>query len=190
MDTLKEIRVKLNVKRRELDKWKSTLKAEKKNLKSAAQEVADFYAAQEILQQVAQDVEQQAHKRIHSVVTKCLKLVFGEDAYEFEIKFEQKRGKTEAVLQFKRDCHKVDPITEAGGGPVDIAAFALRLACISLQLPARRRIIIMDEPFNTLHKSLHERVKSMLEMLSDELDFQFIFITHEEGFAAGKIVVL
>lgn len=188
--SLKEIRKIVNIKLDERSRWCATLQSEKKNLKLAAQEVANYYSAQEVLQQVAQDVQQEAHKRISSVVTKCLKMVFGEGAYEFEIKFEQKRGKTDAVLQFKRDGHEVDPITEAGGGPVDIAAFALRLACISLQLPARRRIIIMDEPFNTLHKSLHTRVKDMLEMLSQELDFQFIFVTHEEGFAAGKIVVL
>src|SRR5690348_5287508 len=174
---LKDLRQAVNVKLAERDRWSKTLKAEKKNLQAAAEEVAEHYAAQEVLQQVAQDVQQEAHKRIHSVVSKCLHLIWGEGAYEFEIKFEQKRGKTEAVLVFKRGEHEVDPITEAGGGPVDIAAFALRLACISLQLPARRRIIIMDEPFNTLHKSLHGRVKNMLEMLSEELDFQFIFVT-------------
>lgn len=188
--SLVTLRKEINLKLAELDKWKSTVKTEKKLLKEAAQDVANHYLAQEALQQVAEEVQKEAHKRISSVVTKCLKMVFGEDAYSFQIKFEQKRGKTDAVLQFRRGKHAIDPITEAGGGPVDIASFALRLSVLSLQLPAKRRLIVMDEPFNTLHKSLQVRVRQMLEMLAEELNFQFVLVTHDSDLAGGKIVVL
>lgn len=183
-------RREIDLKLSELDKWMSTAKIEKKHLEEAALDVADHYRAQEALQQVAEEVQKEAHKRISSVVTKCLKIVFGEDAYSFRIKFEQKRGKTDAVLQFKRGKHTIDPITGAGGGPVDIASFALRLAVLSLQLPAKRRLILMDEPFNTLHKSLQIRVRQMLEMLAEELNFQFVLITHDSELATGKVITL
>jgi energy-coupling factor transporter ATP-binding protein EcfA2 len=47
---------------------------------------------------------------------------------------------------------------------------------------------VLDEPFIGLHKSLHPRVMAMLKVLSEELDFQFIIITHESGLTGGKII--
>lgn len=131
--------------------------------------------AQEIIQQVAQAVQQEAHDKIASVVTDCLEAVF-DDTYEFEIRFERKRGKTEATLMFVRGSLELtDPINEAGGGVIDVAAFALRLACLVLQKPRRRRLLVLDEPFSRIRGAENrQRMRQLIESLADDFGVQFV----------------
>lgn len=131
--------------------------------------------AREIVQTVSQQVQQAAHQRISAVVSRCLAAVF-DDPYEFQIAFEKKRGRTDAVLQFvRRGLLLNDPVNEAGGGPQDVAAFALRLACIIMQKPPGRRLMVLDEPFKCIRgKQYRDRVRDLLIALSHEFGVQFI----------------
>lgn len=144
--------------------------------------------AQQIAQGVAEAVQQQAHRRIAAVVTRCLKAVFGEDAYEFRIDFSQKRGKTEAKLLFVRDGVEIDPTTAAGGGCVDVAAFALRLACLVLSLPRRRRLLVLDEPFRFVSREYRPAVRELLLKLAEELGVQIIMVTHMPDLMVGNVI--
>lgn len=144
--------------------------------------------AQQILQQVAQTIQQEAHHRIAAIVTKCLRSVFDEDAYEFRINFERKRGRTEAKLVFVRDGKEIDPRSAAGGGTVDVTAFALRVACLVLSRPPVRRLLIVDEPFKHLSEKYRPRIARMIEKLSEDLGIQFIIVTHSPELAVGKVI--
>ena len=144
---------------------------------------------QELAQIVAQGVQQRAHSMIARVVSKCLETIFDEP-YAFEIVFERKRGKTEARLVFERDGMEIDPMTASGGGVLDVASFALRLAAITLTKPLSRRVIIMDEPFRFLSAGYRGKVKEMLEDLAREYGFQFIMVTHIEELICGKNIDL
>jgi len=162
---------------------------EKTHLEKARQNVLDVEQAQRIVQTVAQMVQQQAHEQIASVVSRCLESVFDEP-YEFKIAFEQKRGKTEAKLSFVRNGTEVDPMTASGGGVVDVAAFALRLACLMMYRPPKRRLLVMDEPFRFLSRDLRPRMKELLLTLANEMQIQFIMVTHDELLTVGKVVEL
>lgn len=151
--------------------------------------VSRLEAARTIAQLVAADVQVRAHSRIASVVTQCLSLVF-DDPYTFEIKFERKRGKTEARMVFVRDGQEVDPLDAAGGGVVDVAAFALRCAALSMRVPRPRPFVVLDEPFRFVAAHLQDRLREMLETMSEELGFQFVLVTHEEALTKGHIVRL
>lgn len=167
----------------------TTFERERKELIAAEDRVVDCEEAQKIAQLVAQTVQQQAHKRISSVVSRCLSIVFDEP-YEFKIIFEQKRGRTEARLVFIKDEQEVDPMSASGGGVVDVASFALRLSCILLSKPAVRRLMVMDEPFKFVSASYQPRVRAMLEQLSEELKVQFVYVTHVELLKTGKVIEL
>ncbi len=150
--------------------------------------------AREIVQKVAQTIQQQAHGRIASVVTRCLAAVF-DDPYRFEVRFDRKRGKTEARLLFERDGLALeDPLNEVGGGVVDVAALALRLACIMLSRPPRRRLLVLDEPFRNIRgRENKQRVRRMLLRLAEDTKFQFLLNCDAEAypeFALGKIIEL
>lgn len=164
------------------------LQQERQALSRALRSQVQVTEAQGILQKVAQSCQQQAHERIAAIVGKCLAVVYPEDPYGFEIAFEKKRGKTEAVLRFTRKGKRIDPIKAAGGGPADVAAFALRLACLSLRQPQLRRVMVLDEPFKHVDATAQERVRQMLEMLAKEMKFQFILSTHSDQLQTGKVV--
>lgn len=144
--------------------------------------------AQRVAQAIAQTIQQQAHARIAGVVTRCLAAVFGDNAYEFNILFEQKRGKTEAVLVFVRDGITVDPLTASGGGVVDVAAFALRLAALVLSRPPLRRVLVLDEPFRFVSKEYRDKIRGLLSVLGAEMGVQFVIVTHFEDLRMGAVV--
>lgn len=131
--------------------------------------------AQQIIQLVSVAIQQEAHDKIASVVSRCLEAIFDEP-YTFRINFERKRGKTEAGLTFTRDGMTLtDPLNEAGGGVIDVAAFALRLACLVLERPVRRRLLVLDEPFSGIRGSVYrQRMRGLVEALASEFDVQFI----------------
>jgi len=162
---------------------------EEENMAKAERMIARTQEAQTILQLVAEAVQQKAHEKLAQVVSSCLSTVF-EDPYRFKIQFERKRGKTEAHLRFLRRGLDVDPITASGGGAVDVAAFALRVACLMLHRPRLSKIVVLDEPFKFVSAQYRENIKAMLESLTDDLGIQIIMVTHIEELEAGKVIEL
>lgn len=163
----------------------------KRELMQAGEEAADAQEVAAILQELAQGIQQQVHGRIAGVVTRALQTVFGEDAYEFSIEFEKKRNKTEARLIFLRNGQELDPLAAAGGGCVDVAALALRLACLVMLRPPARRILVMDEPAKNINGSMYQdRVGELLETLAEELDVQLVIVTDDDWLKIGKVVEL
>lgn len=142
-----------------------------------------------IAQTVAQRVQKSAHRKIADIVTQSMQIVFDEP-YTFKIRFEQKRGRTDAVLLFERDGVEIDPMTASGGGVVDVAAFALRLSCLMLSRPPLRRFLVLDEPFKFLSAPHRPRVRELLETLSKELQCQMVIITHLPEIITGTVIRL
>lgn len=141
-----------------------------------------------IAQSAAVHVQKLAHDRIATLVTQCLRAVFGESAYEFVIVFEEKRSRTEARLTFKRGDKEVDPILASGGGVVDVAAFALRLSCLLLSKPSLRRLLVLDEPWKHLSEKYRPAMRKLIEELANRLGVQFLIVTHADTFKVGKVI--
>lgn len=160
---------------------------ERRRLIRAEDEVTDTEHAQQIVQQLAQTIQQQTHKAIADVVSRCLSTIF-DDPYEFRIVFARKRGKTEARLTFERNGKTVDPLSAAGGGVVDVAAFALRLACLVLARPKRRRLIVLDEPFRFVDPDKSKRLATLLQQLAKDMQVQFILVTHKPSLRIGNVI--
>lgn len=171
------------------DHASAKLKEERETLETAVSHCNAVLEAQGVAQQVAVAVQQNAHNKIASVVSRCLEVVF-DDPYKFKILFERKRGKTQARLVFVRDKAERDPMDGAGGGVVDVAAFALRLACLMLAKPTVRRLLVADEPFKHLSEEYVPRVRDMIETLSQEMGVQFIIVTHNKVLQIGNVVEL
>ena len=143
--------------------------------------------AQQIVQAVAEMIQEEAHDRIAGVVSQCLAAVF-DKPYEFQIRFERARGRTEARLVFVRGGMEINPIDASGGGVVDVAAFALRLSCLMLARPACRRVMVLDEPFRFVPEEYREHVRIMLEDLAKNMSVQFIMVTHIRELTTGHVV--
>lgn len=168
-----------------------TLKKHKKSLKVARKYLKACEEARTIAQEVARAVQERTHEKIAGVVTRCLRAVFP-NPYEFKIVFESKRGKTDARMVFTRDGKEFDPADGVGGSVLDVASFALRLACLGLQKPRRRKVIFIDEGFRGVSEleDNKERLRELLVTLAEELKFQIVMVTHDDGLKAGKIISL
>ncbi len=161
---------------------------EEKCLKEAQERSKQCAISASIVQEVAEQVQQKAHKQIADVVTRCLKAVFGEEAYTFRIDFKQARGKTEAHLLFERNEQILEPLEESGGGVVDVTSFALRVAALLLSTPKKRRFLALDEPMRMLSREYVPRFRDLLEAISEEFDIQFLIVTHNPELAVGKVI--
>lgn len=167
------------------------LKAEKRELRLSIRNLKDYQRVSEIFQLAAKKVQDRVHTQLSRIVTKCLRAVFS-DPYEFKIIFERKRNKTEARVAFCRDGMELGAKDQIGGSVMEVAAFALRLGCLMIQRPHRRRLVVMDEPFLTVgeRKDNRVRVRALLESLSEELDVQFVIATNDPDLEVGKVVDL
>lgn len=187
---LSELRKKLDIHKASLSLATRLVEEEEEALSVSKQEVEHLQKAQKIAQEVAKFCQESAVKQIEEIVTRCLSAVFGEDAYDFKISLVQKRGKTEAELLFTRDGNNIDPLSSAGGGVIDVASFSLRLACLILSKPSRRKLLILDEPFKMLSAEYRPLVADLLEQLAKEMNIQFIIVSHHEEMQIGKVIKL
>ncbi len=134
--------------------------------------------AKEVIRQVGLKTQQQLSYNISEITSMALNAVLKEP-YDLEIEFVERRNKTECDIFFKRDGNIIDPY-DGGGGAVDVAAFALRVASWSMQRPRSRNTLLLDEPFK--HLKGEEANRKMLEMVhqvSTKLGLQIVMVSDE-----------
>jgi DNA repair exonuclease SbcCD ATPase subunit len=164
------------------------LEKNNKNKLALTRRQRNIQEAQLVIQSVAKKTQEELSSQISSIVTLALNSIF-DVTYEFGIRYEEKRGKTEAHLFFNKNGNEVDPIDDSGGGVVDVASFALRIALWYLSRPRPSNTIILDEPLKFLDRKLQPKASLLLKTLSEKLGIQFIIVSHDEGIisAADKI---
>jgi DNA repair exonuclease SbcCD ATPase subunit len=134
--------------------------------------------AKEVIREVGLRTQEQLQYHISDITSLALQAVFP-DPYTLGVEFVQRRNKTECDIYFSRGESKVDPLTASGGGAVDVAAFALRIASWSLMRPHSRNVIILDEPMRFVSEDLQEQASEMIKEVSKKLGIQFLLVTHE-----------
>lgn len=184
-----EYRKTIDNYKRERRSLTDNIKREKAALLKVSVERDHTSEALAIARTVAEDLQRDAHERIAGLVTRCLSAVFGDDAYEFKIVTEQKRGRTEARAVFVRDDEEFDALSSIGGGVIDVAAFALRVSVLLTQTNTRR-VLLLDESFRFVSADYRPAVRDMLEMLSHELDVQIISVTHISDLEIGNVITI
>ena len=138
--------------------------------------------AQTFLQKVAQETQEHLKFKIEAIVNLVLETCFPGE-YSFRLNFNISRGKTEAELVFlsQSSDRPIDPMNASGGGVVDIACFALRIASYVLE-QGIDNVIVLDEPMKFVSKDLLDSAGEILKVLSTKLGLQIIMVTHENKF--------
>jgi DNA repair exonuclease SbcCD ATPase subunit len=131
--------------------------------------------AQVLIQRVALETQEVLRIQIADVVQSALDTVFP-DVYKFSVEFEIKRGRTECKLVFKQGEFEVDILSSDGGGIVDIASLALRVAAWSLGTSCNT--LILDEPGKFVSRNLVGQFAEIIKELSDKLNLQVIMVSH------------
>lgn len=136
--------------------------------------------ARAITQTVASATQSKIEFHISNLVSMALAAVFP-DPYEFKLKYELRRGKTEADLIFIKRGNDTDDILNSGGGGVaDIASLALRISAWSLK--KNRPTLLLDEPTKFLHSPIYQAKASLLlKELSEKIGLQIIMITDQKA---------
>jgi DNA repair exonuclease SbcCD ATPase subunit len=146
--------------------------------------------ARAIIQHVAQETQKQLEYQISELASLALAGVF-DDPYELVLEFVQKRGKTEAVIEFERDGVRVNPTHCTGGGAQDVAAFALQVALWGIK--RNRPVMVLDEPLKWLKGNDYpERGADVIREISGKLGLQIIMVSHipDQISHADKVVDL
>jgi DNA repair exonuclease SbcCD ATPase subunit len=163
-------------KREEIEENLTTLKAE---IRELTRSLHRHEQAKEIITTVGNITQQQLSVHISDITSLALESVFT-NPYALKVDFVQRRNKTECDLMFERDGNMLNPMKESGVGATDVAAFALRIASWSMQIPHTRPIIVLDEPFKHL-KGLEQNklVLEMIREISHRMGIQIIMVSDE-----------
>lgn len=136
------------------------------------------------IQTAAEATQKVLEHQLSSVVSPALAAVFvDKDPYEFVVNFVQRRNTTECDLMFDRNGEPVDPLSDAGLGPADIASVALKVS--NRASSETRSVLIIDEPLKNLSRSYHTLAAIMFRELSKRLNLQLIIITHVPDLREG-----
>lgn len=135
--------------------------------------------AQAFIQQVAQETQLQLRINLCQIIQLCIDAVFP-GKYIFDIDFTIERNRTVARLLFKKDNYEMDPLSQNGGGIVDLVSFALRIALWSIG--KTDNVIILDEPLKNLQPvDLNKLGFEVIRNLSKKLGLQFIIVNNSIG---------
>jgi len=161
-----------NQVRRELESARQNLKDTKRNVLRNEKALA-------VIRTVGLETQQQLQFHISEITSLALETVF-DDPYELKALFVERRNKTECDLMFERNGELISPLEASGGGTVDIAAFALRVASWSMQRPQSDNVLILDEPYSRLKgEEANRRALQLLHTISSRMGLQIIMVADE-----------
>lgn len=177
--TIKDIRREFERRQGEKAGLEKSIAQTKRDLRQAKINLIRHDKARKIAREVGLKTQQQLQYHISDIATMALDAIFHEP-YQLVAEFVERRNKLECDLMFEKSGERVDPLSASGGGAVDVAAFALRIASWTMENPRSRPTIILDEPLKYVSVDLQEKASMMLKEISDRLGIQFIIVTHEE----------
>ena len=153
----------------------SMLNEKNNSLTALKEDTIHIEQAQVIIQDTAQATQEKLRYHIEDIVQLALDAIYPNE-YSFNLEFVIKRGKTEAEISFIKNGNKINPMEASGGGVVDVASFALRIATWSIS--NTDNIMILDEPGKWISKDLIPKFALIIKELSEKLNLQFLIVSH------------
>jgi DNA repair exonuclease SbcCD ATPase subunit len=183
MTSVREYRLKLERKKGERTAIAQSIKKLEEDIKDTRKDIARTEEALAISQSVASRTQDMLVYHISDVVSLALNSVL-DDPCEFVLEFTTKANRTQCEMGLKVGDEVLKPYFAKGGGVVDLAAFALRVALLNLYEGRVENILVLDEPLKFLSRKLLPKAAEMLKMISKELNIQILMITHLEELEA------
>lgn len=173
-----ELRQKYERLKGQYQQIENGIESDIKELSKQQRRLERYEQAREVIREVGLITQQQIQFHISDITSMALEAVFP-NPYKLVLEFVQRRNKTECDIYFERNGKRIDPQEASGGGAIDIAAFALRIASWSLSTPKLRNTIILDEPMRFVSKEYRNDAANMIKEVSKQLGIQFIIVTHD-----------
>jgi len=160
--------------RREILKTKGNIKLGKKSQSRHERSL-------EIVKMVGLETQKALEYRFAEQVSLAEAAIF-DDPYELIINFQEKRGKTEAELLFKRRNLVISPQGNfLGHGAKEVGGLGTRVSYLKMRRDKKVRLVLfLDEPFARLKgRVANQRAMELINEISKELGFQVIMISDE-----------
>lgn len=147
----------------------------------------------ELFQTLTDAKRELVREKIELLVTSGIQAVFGPN-YGFSI--EQKIARNQITFEYKitylsgGEWHKSPLRGYHGGGLVALVGLLLRVVMVLFTYPPRRRFIVLDETLAALDGDKRPLVAKLMRNLGDELELQFLLVTHSPEYAEDADVVL
>lgn len=132
-----------------------------------------------LFQNIAKNTQEKLEEHISNLVSLALKAV-SPDFPNFIAEMTVRRNQLECDLWFEKNGVKFPPMNSSGGGPKDIASFALVVSYWAID-KSYRPTIVLDEPFRNVSPDLQANVGDMLRMICDKLNLQLIIVSHADN---------
>lgn len=178
--TTRELRQRLERKIGQRDQLQATINSIEEQIANGKRSIVRYERALEICKQVGLATQKQLEYHLSEQVSLAMDAVF-DDPYELKVNFIEKRGKTEAEIRFCRRDMELPPVGFTGGGAIDIASLALRIAYLSMRQDIKvRRLLLLDEPFSRLKgEEANKRALAIIQEISKNLGLQIIMVSDE-----------
>jgi len=174
------IRSKLERRKGQRDRLLQIINKLEEDIRQDQRQLLRYEEALEIVKQVGLQTQKQLEYHLAEQVSLAMEAIF-DDPYRLKVNFIEKRGKTEVELSFVRRDLEISPIDSAGGGAIDVAAFALRVAYWSMRQDQKiRPTLLLDEPFSRLKgEEANRRALALVQEVSHQLGLQIIMVSDE-----------
>lgn len=177
---LKRLRAKLEQRKGKRQQLEQTIEKINKEIVTDKRQIIRHERALAIVKQVGLSTQKQLEYHLSEQVSLALEAVF-DDPYKLKVNFQEKRGKTEVELLFCRRGMEFPPLGNAGGGAINVASLALRIAYWTMRQDKKSRsLFLLDEPFSRLKgEDANRRALGIVQEISKKLDLQIIMISDE-----------
>ena len=180
MTDIQNLRSKLEKRKGQREQLKKTIDGLEHKIKMDQRDAIRHERALEIVKHVGLETQKQLEYHLSEQVSLAMEAVF-DNPYQLKVDFQEKRGKTEVELLFTRDALEFPPIGSAGGGAIDVASLALRIAYWSMRQDKKvRPLLLLDEPFSRLKgEEANRRALAIVQEISKKLGLQIIMVSDE-----------
>ena len=180
IDKLQNIKNKIEYRKGQCAQLQKSIDDISNKIKHDKRSLHQHEKALEIVKQVGLAMQKQLEYHLSEQVSLAMEAIFDEP-YKLKVNFIEKRGKTEVELLFVKRDLEFPPIGSAGGGAIDIASLALRIAYWSMRQDTKvRPLLLLDEPFSRLKgEDANKRALAIVQEISQKLGLQIITVSDE-----------
>ncbi len=177
---IRALRDKLEHKKGRRDQLQSAIDSTSSKIKLNKRDLRRHEKALEIVKHVGLATQKQLEYHLSEQTSLAMAAVF-DDPYNLKLNFQEKRGKTEVEILFARRGLEFPPLGSAGGGTIDVASLALRIAYFSMRQDKKvRPVLLLDEPFSQLKgEDANRRALAIVQEISEKLGLQIISVSDE-----------
>jgi DNA repair exonuclease SbcCD ATPase subunit len=137
-----------------------------------------------LLQKMSEKQRQDACTKLENLGTHALQYAYSPDReMQIELKEIRKKPNANVYIVNKKTGYREEPVSQNGGGIVDIGGLSLRVIILQSYDPFIDGPIILDEPSKMLSEEYIPQLSEFIRNIAEDFGRQVILITHDKYLA-------